>query len=200
MLFSSEGLYRTAYLHGLPLYSKLTNAEQVQVYSYIKFFHDLCLDQMGEALTLQDSRNFLWRAFIKLGLSPEPHFFENFRDDHIVEMHSRSGAVLFRNLKFFEYCSYSFEELYTQAPTTLFEFSRDTEVFLAPLKEKIFQGTQEFREVRLSYDWKEKSSMDSLEVQCEVEFMHPLYSKGDKREPAAVILLKRQSLFGDRGM
>ncbi|HWU44755.1 MAG TPA: hypothetical protein VN132_14990, partial [Bdellovibrio sp.] len=126
MLLTVEGKYQKPYIEGLPYFSKLPTELKQKVVDHLQFYHDLCVEQVSEGYSIKDSPSFVWRALNKLGLVPRSDLFSHLTNEHIVEIYSAENVQLFRNFKFFEFCSYSLEELLTIEWWGLFE--RDAQI------------------------------------------------------------------------
>lgn len=68
-----------------------------------------------------NSRQLIWRALRKLSLVPGRDVFDSLTDDDVVVMYDGAHKVIFWNLQFFKFISYSIEELFFRSWT---EFTR----------------------------------------------------------------------------
>ncbi len=111
-LLHSLGLKTQAGLKDFPYFSALNSFEKATAVERLQFYYNLCMEQQIEGQSLRDSKKFTWRALVKLGLIPESDFLDRLENDDIIEIYNQDHVQLFRNLEFFDICSYSIEELY----------------------------------------------------------------------------------------
>lgn len=126
MMFATEGVYRKPYLDGLPYFSVLDEKEKNSIVEHLRFYCELCEAQISEGFKLRDNLSFTWRAFRKLDLIPRGDIFSHMTDEDLIEIYSCENKQLYRNFKFFEFCSYTLEELHSLEWWTLYE--RDSEI------------------------------------------------------------------------
>lgn len=62
-------------------------------------------------INLKDTRKLLWSVLIDLNLRPCGDIMDKIRDDDLVEIYDSHFVQRFRNLLFFELCSYSVAEI-----------------------------------------------------------------------------------------
>jgi PAS domain-containing protein len=107
-------------LSALPLFSKLSPAHQQSAVDQLSLYVAICEDVMASAGSLASSRTFVWRAFSALGFVPDSNLFNLIGDDDVVEIYNMENIQIFRNLRFFEFCSYTLEELFSKPWMELF--------------------------------------------------------------------------------
>lgn len=163
MLLNSEGLYRQAHSKNMQYFSALSWEEQKIVCERTKLYHDLCIEQVEDRLSLRDSRSFVWKALRKLRLTCGESVLDGITDEHVVEIHSMDGNQIFRNYQFFQFCSYSIEELCIKNMWSLEN-----------------RGISNWCESHIpKYVISETDSLDNLRVECRTESISPLYSKNE---------------------
>jgi hypothetical protein len=111
---STGGMNVQPFRAGLPYFSLLSTLRQQEVVSQLGFFRDLCSEQVKEGYEIKDSKSFTWRALNRLGLTPSSDLFNHFQDEDIIEIYSQENVQIFRNFRYFEFCSFSLEELYSR--------------------------------------------------------------------------------------
>ncbi|MNJ94622.1 hypothetical protein D3C87_123240 [compost metagenome] len=119
-MLESEGVLCKPYREGLPYFTKLTEYQQKEAIRNLGFYVDLCREQMLDGYKLSDNLSFTWRAFRKLNLIPRSDLFQMVSDEDVLEIYSSDSRQLYRNLRFYEHCSYSLEELYSLEWWSLF--------------------------------------------------------------------------------
>lgn len=189
MLLTNEGKYQRPYVDGLPHFNRLPSELKHKVVEHLQFYHDLCIDQVSEGYSLKDSPSFVWRAFRRLGLTPRSDLFSKLTDEHIVEIYSSENVQLFRNFKFFEYCSYTLEELLTIEWWGLFERDPKVTMKLFEYAGRIFAGeiTENFVPDLGVHYIRELQSHDKMTMEYNIDLAGPLYQN---KRPQAVIVLE----------
>jgi hypothetical protein len=194
MLLASEGLHRRAYLEGLPFFGRLSIDQKKDIVEQLSFYQDLCSEQIAEGFSLKDSPTFIWRALRSLGLTPPSDLFSTITQEDIIEIYSSENRQLFRNFNFFEYCSYSFEELHSLEWWHLFQ--RDGEVLRKLYEPVDLLMSGKVRESIVPnvepHVISEISSEDRLSMQYDIRLVSPLFKN---RQPAAYLVVERAQLI-----
>ena len=196
MLLTNEGKYQRPYLDGLPHFSKLATEQITKVVEHLQFFHDLCIEHVSEGYSIKDSPSFVWRAFRRLGLTPRSDLFSQLTDEHIVEIYSNENVQLFRNFKFFEFCSYSLEELLTIEWWGLFDRDSKLTTKMYEYAAQIFNGElhENVKPALESHFVRELASQDKLAMEYSLDLVGPLYRN---KRPEALIILERAKLVSN---
>lgn len=193
-MLAHEGKKVRPYLAGLPYFSKLPTVRKQQIVEQLRFYRELCHSQLSEGYKLKDSQSFTWRAFRRLGLVPPSDLFNHISDDDIIEVYSRDQIQLFRNFAFFDFCSYTLEELHACEWWSLFE--RDIEVTQKILTEthRAFDGVEDavFVPNVPTHQLREARSPELIAMNCEIRGMAPLYR--NKRVEAIIVMEKAEIL------
>ena len=194
MLLATEGIRCKPYDDGLPYFSVLDDSKKAEINQHLQFTIDLCKEQMSDGYKLSDNLTFTWRVFRKLGWAPKSDLFNNITDEDVLEIYSLDNRQLYRNLRFYDYCSYSLEALHSLEWWNLWD--RDAQVVekLFETVSKIFSG--EIRETVSpgvsQHVIKEKASADKLSISYEVRYISPLAYHG---QTEGVIAVQRGQLI-----
>ncbi|MNL45597.1 hypothetical protein D3C87_1682560 [compost metagenome] len=145
---------------------------------------------------MKDSPSFTWRALRKLGYTPTSDLFEQITDDHVIEVYSKDSVQVFRNLNFFQFCSYTFEEILSLEWWNLFDRSEAMSQKIFDATVKVFSG-----ECRVNFDpevpnhfVRETQSADRLTMEFTMQLIGPLFQN---KEPRAVICLEKVRLLNN---
>ncbi len=193
VMLAAEGIYRKPYIEGLPYFSVLADDQKAEIVRSLTFFAELCQEQVSEGYKLKDNLSFTWRAFKKLGLIPRADIFNHLTDDDIVEIYSSENRQLYRNFKFFEFCSYTFEELHSLEWWSLFEreSAKTMEIFDAVSKVISGEVTGTYFPPIEPHLLKEIRSADCLSMTYEVKLVSPLVKN---KQVDAFIIFERATL------
>ena len=113
-------LIRTYHSEELPYFSKLSSIDQETAVTRLSQYVSICQDVVAGGGSLRSSRTFVWRALKEMGLLPDSDLFTRIEEDEIIEIYNLDHIQIFRNLPFFEYCSYTLEDLYARPWHQLF--------------------------------------------------------------------------------
>lgn len=187
-LLATGGVKVKAYKDQLPYFSALDLAGKREVLTKITFYHDLCAEHVSDGHSLKDTPSFTWRALKKLGLAPTSNLFSEMREDDVIEVYSLENVQLFRNFRYFEFCSYTLEEIYCLEWWNLYQ--RDDDImpkFLAFI-ERIVKGEypQGVEPGLDSHVVKEAQSEEKLVMDYFLRWVGPLYE--DKKIVAFIVL------------
>ncbi|MBC7743373.1 MAG: hypothetical protein H7061_14340 [Bdellovibrionaceae bacterium] len=178
-------------------FCKLSTQDQRNVVNSVEIFLNVYKAVQAEGASLLDSVRVVWNALAHLGYRPTSDLFSHIRPGHIIEIHNNNAVQLFRNLVFFNYCSYSLEELYCFPLNEL--YSRDISVLmnLMGTAQKIFGGEiKTLVKMDLpSHIITEVRSKARLKIQDQIQFMGPLFSMVSNE--TAVITIERAELLDD---
>lgn len=95
----------------LPHFKKLTEEKQLDVLRYLSHQRDFFLMAQLDGLH-PNSPQLVWRTLAKMGMTPQPDIFDKMTDENVVEVYHSDNTTSFKNLKFFEFISFSLEEIY----------------------------------------------------------------------------------------
>lgn len=172
-----EGIKCSPYAPGLPFFSQLPIPKRQEIVRAVRFYHELCQDQFKDGYKITDSLTFTWRALNKLGLVPRSDLFSRVTDEDILEVYSSDGRQLYRNFRFFDFCSYTMEELYSLEWWSLYKRDESITEKLYAIVAKIFTG--EIAETVVpdcpSHVVSETSSAGKIHMIYEPRMLSPLY-------------------------
>lgn len=179
MLLQAAGLKTKAYHEGTPYFAALTVDKKMVVLEHLRFYRDLCAEQLQEGKSLRDSQTFTWRALKKCNLVPNANFLSQVTSGDIVEIYNESGIQLFRNLEFFELCSYTLEDLYCCEWWRLYRRSDRVINILMNCCSEIFanEHPQGVHYPVHKHELEEIASIDRNRICMDVKFVGPLYTK-----------------------
>jgi hypothetical protein len=92
---------------GLPLDRRIVISERFHTY------RSVCESVAQSGQSLRDSSIILWKMLSRLKFRPGTDLFDKLDQDDVIEIYDSSSVQIFRNLRFFEICSYSLLEVFT---------------------------------------------------------------------------------------
>jgi hypothetical protein len=199
-LLSTAGIKTKAYHQNLPFFSLLAADRKFQVIEDLKFYYSLCSQQVLEGKSLRDSQTFTWRALKACGLTPGSDFLSRIFTGDIVEIYNSDQIQIFRNLEFFDFCSYTLEDLYCREWWKLFERKDSITKSLLNLVPEIFSGEhpQGVHYPVQKHTVKEAASSETFQVALDFKFIGPLFN--NKLVKAILCIEQATFLSPDQGL
>ncbi len=166
--------YDPALIH----FSKLGAEQQDRILVAIRAYLEIYQATLAEGSSVLDSARVIWNTLVKLGYKPTSDIFSHIKNGNIIEIHDNHLVQIFRNINFFNFCSYSLEDLYCYQITDLYKRDFNLEKDLMMVVTKIYKG-----EVNKTIDpglrthfIDEKISLKKLKISAHIQLMSPLYS------------------------
>lgn len=193
---NAEGIPAQAHLPGLPAFSQASLERKQQALNQVRFYQQLCNEQLSEGYKVRDTLSLTWRALRQLNLVPTSEIFGEIRETDVVEVYSTDHVQLFRNFSFFDFCSYTLEELSVFEWWLLFERDQSVTESIISESQKIFPG--DLKETLTPniprHVLKEIRSSDRLMMSCEIRRMSPLFKN---RQVAGIMVLEEVHLVSN---
>jgi hypothetical protein len=97
------------------LFMALSTLQKERLISRLDSAISLFEEVIAAGDSLNDSRRFLWRYFVRCGGAPSSDIFGRIVDTDIVEVYSTEQIHLFQNLNFFDWVGASLETIFCQS-------------------------------------------------------------------------------------
>lgn len=174
----------------LPSFSKLSLLQQKNVLKSLKTYLNIYESVAAEGSSILNSSRVVWNALLQLGYRPTSDLFAYIRDEHLIEIHDNNLVQIFRNLSFFNYCTYSLEDLYCNHLTDLYTRDEKLEKELIQIVTKIYSGqVDQVIDPQLQpHVIEEKASANKYAVFCHIQNMAPLFSNSESNGAAIATL------------
>lgn len=104
----------------IPYFDILTFEKKEQVLERLRLFNNVCSAVLASRGDLNNPRVMLWHALQVLELTFPSDLFNYVSDEKIVEIYDRENIQIFRNLRFFDFTSYTLEDLFCRPWVDLF--------------------------------------------------------------------------------
>lgn len=174
----------------LPLFSKLTYEKQLQIVEILEASCEIYNSVRHEHKDIRSNSSVVWAALKSFNLLPPSDFFDKFDADDVIQIYSNEGFHRFANLRFFEVCSYTVEQVYSLPWPELWQrTSADLEKLvgaisfaLGPeLKTSIIPDIPPHKVIEL------KSAL-KFELEYRVKCIAPTWSKKTKEKDGFIII------------
>ena len=181
----------------LPHFVKLQSNAQDSVLHSLEVYLNVYKAVQSEGSSLLDSVRVLWNALAQLGLRPTSDLFSFVSVGNVIEIHGNNSVQMFRNLVFFNYCTYSLEELYCHTMPEL--YARDTAIEESLMKTagQVFSG-QIDHVIKMDlapHIITEIASPGKLRIKDQIIYLAPLYSTTGNG--IALISIENAEIFYD---
>ncbi len=104
----------------LPSFSSLDVDEQSKILQALSQRVSICKSAASQGGSMSDAPTLTWAALKSFGLRPPSDLFNRIQSDSIIEIHSPDGKPIFQSFNYYEFCSYSLEEMYCGHWSTLY--------------------------------------------------------------------------------
>lgn len=112
-LIEAEGLSVRPYkIPTLPYFLQLTTEQKDTVLQHLQSYLDICRTVRLRKHSLKETPYFVRTALEYFGFQVDETVFESIDTDTMVEFYSLNHTQIFRTLHFFEYSSYTLEDIY----------------------------------------------------------------------------------------
>lgn len=177
----------------LPFFNKLNLEAKLNVLNALKTYEQICSDTIKEGYDL-DSLSLIWYALRRLKLRPPSDLFKNLKKEHVIEIHDLTGLQIFRNFNFYDFCSYSLEELYCSPWSYLFQHEAGAlEMILDFVKGVAVGKIDNVVDLESSpHEAKELYSENKNHVRTTFEYGSPLF--GEDSRPSATLVAEDMKL------
>jgi hypothetical protein len=92
-------------------FMKLSEENKKLQLELLQQYSEVCEELQAQGESLCNSPMFVWKMMQKMGLKAKFDIFEHIGPTDIVEIYNHQNVQVYRNLFFFQICSYSFDEL-----------------------------------------------------------------------------------------
>jgi hypothetical protein len=169
-LLEKEGMLVRPYSNpGLQFFQAMPEKQQLETISGLRHYLEASKRVRRAGRSLKDAKFFVDVALEYYGFVPHPDFEKlAFQPDVVIEFYSMAGMQLFRTFNYFEFTSYTLEDIYCRQWMHLYE---RPDAIVKNMFEDIEQmlKTNDLMKT-LSYGAhtiKERVSLERLEVVCE---------------------------------
>jgi len=104
----------------VPHFSHLITDQKRRVLSALRNSVAICHQVLASGQKLNESRSLTWNALKYFGLIPSSDLFGKITETDVVEIYDMEHVQIFRNFQFFEYCSYTIEDVFCRPWQELF--------------------------------------------------------------------------------
>lgn len=165
------------YNSSLKLFSQLKYDQQNEVIGALNVYLNIHKLTKADGESILNSSRVVWNALIQLGFKPTADLFSFLTEGNVIEIHDIQYRQIFRSLSFFQFCSYSLEDLYCTHIVDLYERDINLETELMAIASKIYRGDidKTIDSGLKPHIIREKSSHDRLNIHAHIKYLSPLY-------------------------
>ena len=175
---------------------KLDSQGRTSVLKTIEIYLNVYKAVQAEGSSLLDSVRVIWNALVGLGFRPTSDLFNYIKTGNVIEIHDDQLVQVFRNFAFFNFCSYSLEELYCYRLTDLYSREDSVNQDLIGYLQRLYSGSvKTVLPINLKpHIISELISNSKLKIYDQVHYMAPLFSTESGGAPVATITIESANI------
>lgn len=181
----------------LPYFSKLPIDKRKQIISSLDFLIRVCEATIKNGYSADDSAQLTWYAIKELGWRPSSDLFEKIDNDSIIEIYDTNNLQVFRNFNFFDFCSYTLEEIHCIPWTTLYYRPDEsiTKEILRHISDHFESHSYTTKYVGIpKHSVKETRSAQKYELFISLEYISLLFNSANS--PEAIVAIETAKFNG----
>lgn len=141
-LAKAEGVDLTPYTgEGPRFFALLPQAQKTLVLDSFRAYVEVCAEVVAQGASLRDDRIIVWRVLQRLKLHPPSDLMQEIKEGEVIEIYNSDFVQIFRNLRFFEICSYTLDELLSRPLWELVEREESITGMIVHQASKLLSGT-----------------------------------------------------------
>jgi hypothetical protein len=176
-------------------FSKLPPPIQKSIFQSFEAYLTLLKMMVHRGVHLRDDRSLAWNAFQLLELTPRGDVLGQVRSGDVIEFYNKEHIQIFRNLRFFELCTYSVFDVLIHDWQSLYQRAEATSTLLYDqMNEVLLTGGPTRQFVMADHELREKFSKEKAVFWIEMGVRSPLYknaSSNSSVKPDALLMTLR---------
>ncbi len=151
-----------------------------------------------EGQDIRSSLSVIWGAFRVLGLVPPSNLFDKIQSDDIIEIYGFNGLQMFANLRFYEICSYTLEDIYSLTWEELWQRDENATKSISAVVDNVEHSSEKLAVsvADCAYVARERHSPFKLEIDYRAVAIAPLWNKMTGLK-AGFIIVERAHLINE---
>jgi len=121
-------------------YLKLPQFQRQKILAQFETYYSAAVSTLNSGDKLSDSKSILWWFIKELGMKPTSDIFERINPKDVIEVYGSDFIQIFRNLNFFEICSYPVMDLFIYEWRELFKRDERVTAELAEVAFKVLKN------------------------------------------------------------
>jgi hypothetical protein len=173
----------------LPHFSNLKPDEKDAALRYISLALQVFEETRAEGSSLRSSPRTFWRALQYLGYVPQSDIFDKMHDSSVVLCFSLDQLLVFYSLNFFDYISFTLEDIYSRTWNRLSRRDPSIEQLIARELIDIVSGkrAETYDPGIREHEFHEIETEELLRTSVKIDYFSPIRSKG---RPAGGIIIQ----------
>lgn len=181
-ILEQEGLLVRPYqLASLPFFQALSLPEQQQAIHLIENYCAVCQSARQAGASLRDGRAILDQALDHFNLQVDPEVFSFISPRTVFEFYSVNQTQFFRTANFFEYTSYTIEDLYSRSWMNLYDRDEQITRKIIGYATQILSGAAKgiVRPDLPEHIILERASLEKIKISVFIECFAPILQNGE---------------------
>lgn len=122
----------------LPHFSRLKEEQMLSAIEVLDNYVGIFKRTVEKGYRVNESKMVTWLAIKSLGLTPSSDLFHYIEEDSVIEIYNAENIQIFRNLKFFEFCSYTLDDIFCRPWPSLYRRVEALTEEILTLKDRIY--------------------------------------------------------------
>lgn len=181
-ILEEEGLLVRPYqLASLPFFQALSLPEQQQAIHLIENYCAVCHSARQAGASLRDGREILDQALAHFNLQVDSEVFDFIGPRKVFEFYSVNQTQFFRTANFFEYTSYTIEDLYSRSWMNLYDRDEQITRKIIGYASQILSGVAKgiVRPDLPEHVISERASLEKIKISVFFECLAPIRQDGE---------------------
>ncbi len=179
----------------LPHFTKLPLAQQKSILNSLLIANKIAQSTLDSGHELVNSKQMVWSALLYLGLKPPAGLFDKIESEDVVDIQNTAGHV-FRNFKFYEFCSYTLEELYSFYWTDLYVRNEAIEKTFLGFIQNMFSGIVKdvVKVDYIKHEIQEIFSVFKFSMKHQLRYYAPLFERKTNEVTHFIVIVRASEL------
>jgi hypothetical protein len=124
-------------------FALLPEVHQVAVLEQFGRYVEVAREVVAQGISLHDDNVFVWRMLQKLKVRPPSDLMDQLRTGEVVEIYNSNFIQIYRNMRFFEICSYSLDDVLSRPFWDLIAREKSITELIVQQASRLLQGFPE---------------------------------------------------------
>lgn len=159
-------------------FCSLPDEKKQEIFNTFLVYYKVCASALESGHPLSNTMAMIWCLFKEMEWRPASDLFDKIQDTDVIEVYGSDFRQIFRNMNFFDICSYSLTEIFTYDWRDLYRRDDSITIKLAEKAGEVLTG--KVATVPIGVDWhylEEVFSENQNKIYIVHKFLSPLYNK-----------------------
>jgi hypothetical protein len=189
-LGKQAGVTITPYLDpSLPYFTALPEDQKSDILHQLRVYRNICNQVVASGHALTNALKVLWSSIDQLNLRPPSDLFGRLDKDDVFEINDGHFQI-FRSFSYYQYCSYTLEDLYCRPWPKLWERDGALTDEILDIIDRTIKTKQTVWANTKTHLVRECASNECYNLNYKLQFMAPLYDQSTNHSNYALVGIK----------